>query len=182
MEAAFAWIGRLAEFFGAFFPRLLIVKSSHRAVKYVFGKRVVLLEPGIHCYWPIVTEVEIVPVVRQVLDLTAHILETSDGIPVVSGGLVCYEIDDAEVFLADNENAYESIDDVATAAIRDVVISGKYEDLRKGGRRFDRRLTNRVQRLLRPFGVSVEYARLNDFARVRPVHLSGGLTNQVTNH
>jgi len=179
MEAAFAWIGKLAEFFGALFPRLLIVKSSHRTVKYVRGKNRVLLEPGVHFYWPVVTEIESCAVVRQVLVLKTHVLETEDGVTVVVGGLVVYEIDDAETFLADNENAYDTIDDVATAAIRKVVISSKLDELRQGRAKLDARLTREIQKLLRDFGVTVEYARLTDFARVRAYHLSGGPLTQV---
>lgn len=182
MEAAFAWIGKLAEFFGSFFPRLLIVKSSHRAVKYVFGSKRVLLEPGVHLYWPIVTEIEACAVVRQVLPLNAQLLETEDGVTVLADGLVVYEIDDAETFLADNENAYETIDDVATAAIRKVVTSSQYEALRRGGRKLDGQLTREIQKLLRDFGVKVEYARLTSFAKVRALHLSGGPLTTVENH
>ena len=179
MQTAFAWVGKLAEFFGSFFPRLLIVKTSHRAVKYVYGKRVVLLEPGVHCYWPIVTEVETTAVVRQVLNLQSQILETRDGHTVVAGGLLVYEIDDAETFLAENENAFESLDDVATAAIRKVVVGADLSELREGRAKLDGRLTRETQKFLRAFGVAVEYARLTDFARVRAYHLSGGPMSTV---
>lgn len=182
MAAAFSWLGELMQWFGSFFPRLLIVKSSHRAVKYVFGSKRVLLEPGVHLYWPIVTEIEVCAVVRQVLNLQSQILETKDGHTVVAGGLLVYEIDDAETFLAENENAYESIDDVATAAIRKVVVATTLEELREGRAKLDGRLTRETQKLLRAFGVSVEYARLTDFARVRAYHLSGGPLTNVENH
>lgn len=182
MEAAFAWLGRLAEFFGSFFPRLLIVKSSHRAVKYVFGRKRVLLPPGVHVYWPIVTEVEMCAVVRQVLNLPTQLLETKDGHTVAVGGLVVYEIDDALTFLADNENAYEAIDDVATGAIRKVIVNTILQELRAGRAKLDGRLSRETQKLLSDFGVRVLYARLTDFARVRALHLSGGPLATVEQH
>jgi len=177
---AFAWLGKLVEFFGSFFPRLLIVKSSHRSVKYVHGKARVLLMPGVHCYWPIVTEVEHCCVVRQVLDLKSQILETKDGHTVVAAGLVVYEIHDAETFLADNENGFDSIADIACAAIRKVVVRSTMEQLRAGSSVLDMRLTRETQKLLDAFGVNVEYARLTDFAKVRALHLSGGPLSTVT--
>ena len=182
MEAAFAWIGEIAKFFGQLLPRLTIIKSSHRSVKYVCGKHRKLLLPGLHVYWPIVTDIETCAVVRQVLNLQSQILETKDGVTVVAGGLVVYEIDDAETFLADNENAYETIDDVATAAIRKVVVSATLDELRAGRSKLDSRLTRETQKLLSDFGVKVEYARLTDFARVRAFHLSGGPLSHVENH
>lgn len=182
MGAAFAWIGEIAKFFGSFFPRLLIVKSSHRAVKYVCGHKRVLLQPGVHVYWPIVTEIEVCAVVRQVLNLPTQLLETEDGHTVAVGGLIVYEIVDAETFLADNENAYEALDDVATGAIRKVIVSTKLQELRSGRAKLDGRLTRETQKLLSDFGVRVMYARLTDFARVRALHLSGGPLATVEQH
>lgn len=182
METAFAWIGEIARFIGAFIPRLVIIMVSHRGVKYVRGKHAVLIEPGLHLYWPLTTELETCAVVRQVLNLQSQILETSDGHTVVAAGLVVYEIDDALAFLAENENPYESIDDVATAAIRRVVISLPLNELRKGRAALDNRLTRETQKLLADFGVRVLYARLTDFARVRAFHLSGGSLTNVDIH
>lgn len=182
MESAFAWIGKIAEFFGSLFPRLLIVKSSHCAVKYVHGYKRVLLEPGLHLYWPLVTEYEICAVVRQIVALASQVLETKDGVTVLVDGLVVYEIDDAETFLADNENAYQSIDDVASAAVRKVIISLTYAEIRAGRARLDGRLTRATQTALRPFGVDVEYVRLTNFAKTRVLHVSGGPLTTVENH
>lgn len=182
MSAAFAWIGKIAEFFGSFFPRIVVVQTTHRSVKYVFGWKVVLLNPGVHLYWPIVTSIETCAVVRQVLNLKSQILETKDGETVVAGGLLVYEIEDAVIFLADNENAYETIDDVATAAIRKVVVAATLQDLRANRARVDERITRETQKLLSAFGVKVEYARLTDFAKVRAYHLSGGPLTHVETH
>jgi regulator of protease activity HflC (stomatin/prohibitin superfamily) len=151
-------------------------------VKYVFGSRCVLLKPGVHLYWPIVTEIEICAVVRQVLPVKTQVLETQDGETVVASGLIVYEITDALTFLADNENAFETLDDVATAAIRKVVVGTSHRELVAGRAKLDNRLTAETQRLLSTFGVRVEYARLTDFARVEAYHLSGGPLVTVENH
>lgn len=182
METAFSWIGEIARFFGSLLPRLLIVKSSHAAVKYVHGSNAVLLEPGLHIYWPFVTEIEMCAVVRQISTLQSQILETQDGVTVLVDGLVCYTIDDALAFLAENENAYDTIDDVATAAIRKVIVSSNFQELRDGGKRVDTRLTRETQKMLRCFGVGVEYTRLTNFARSRVLHLSGGPMTHVETH
>jgi len=182
METAFAWIGQIAEFFGSFFPRILIVKSSHRAVKYVYGRRRVLCRPGIHFYWPLVTEYETCAVVRQVQELGSQLLETRDEHTIMVAGVVVYEIDDALTFLADNENPYEGVRDVCSAAIRKVVILNDYARLKAGRASLDTKLAQEMQKLLSPFGVRVLYARLTDMAPVRPIHLSGGLAPGFSPH
>lgn len=174
IETAFGWIGEIASFVGRMLPRLLIVKWSHRAVKYVRGSNVVALEPGLHIYWPLVTEIETCAVVLQVLNLPTQLLETADGAPVAASGVVEYTVDDPIQYLAECENAYEAITNVATAAIRRVVNSLPYAQLQAGGSDLDRKLTGATQRLLGDFGVHVKKTRLSDFARVRPIHITGG--------
>lgn len=173
IESALGWIGELAHFLGSLFPRLVIVKSSHRCLKYVHGKRLVLLEPGIWAYWPLVTELEWCSVVRQVLVHQPHLMETRDGHPVVVAGVTAYTVSDPIKYLSENEDPYSVADDVAAAAIRQVVAGEDLDVLRQGLEETDARLTAASRRLLRPFGVRVEYTRLTDLGRTRPVHLSG---------
>lgn len=174
IESALGWIGEIARFVGSLFPRLLIVQASHRGVKYVWGRRVVELPPGPHVFWPLVTPVELCAVVRQTLDLPAQLLETAEGQVVVASGAIEYEIRDVVAFLAEAENGYDSIRLVATGAVRDVVTDCTLEELRGDREMLDRLLTGHVQDDLAPYGVRVLRARLSDFARVRPIHLTGG--------
>lgn len=172
IEQAFGWLGEIARFVGSLIPRLLVVQKSHRAVKYVHGKNVVLLEPGLHVYWPLVTPVEMCAVVRQVINLPTQLLETRDGTPVAAGGVIEYEIKDAVRFLAELENGYEAIAAVALASVRQVITASVHGDEPE---LLDEELTVAVKRDLRSYGVRVRRARLSDLARVRPVHLTGGL-------
>jgi regulator of protease activity HflC (stomatin/prohibitin superfamily) len=175
LSAAFGWLDQLAQFVGALFPRLLVVKTSDRVLKYVRGRTQVLLEPGLHVYWPLVTELEACCVVRQVVVHKPHVLETADGVQVIAAGITSYRIVDPVQFLAENEDPYSTIDDVVAAAIRQVVVSRDYDVLGDALPETDAELTAASRRLLRPFGVRVEHTRLTDFARTRTVHLTGGV-------
>lgn len=174
MEHAFAWIGKFAEFIASWLPRLLVVQATHRAVKYVNGWKVVELKPGRHIYWPIMTPIETCAVVRQVLNLPTQILETKDGVPVAAGVVIEYTIENAVRFLAECENGYEAVGNIAMAALRQIVISHNYEDLRGDGHELDTLLTRATQGYLTAYGVRVKKTRLSDCARVRPLHITGG--------
>lgn len=175
IDSALGWIGQLAHYLGSLVPRLLIVQSSHRAVKYVWGRTPLELGPGPHVYWPVATPVESCAVVRQVLDLPTQLLETADGRTVVASGVIEYEITDALAFLAETENGYDSIRLVATAAVRNLVMDSTREELGASDADVaERLLTSAVQEDLEPYGVRVLRARLSDFAAVRAVHLTGG--------
>ena len=173
MEQAFAWIGKFAEFIASLLPRLLVVQATHRAVKYVNGHRVVELQPGRHIYWPIMTPIETCAVVRQVLNLPTQILETSDGVPVAAGVVIEYTIENAVRFLSECENGYEAVGNMATAALREIVTAHAYEELRTD-KDLDTALTRATQGYLTPYGVRVRKARLSDCARVRPLHITSG--------
>jgi regulator of protease activity HflC (stomatin/prohibitin superfamily) len=169
----FSQLGELLSWLAAWFPRLLILKSSEAGVKYVHGWRVVPLGPGLHLFWPLVTVVQKTAIVRQLLNLTTQTLVTEDGKVVNVSGLVVYRITDVVKFLAENENSFESIDDAATGAIARVVVSKGFEELRQGRAAIEKRLTTECQKVLEDFGVEVEYARLSDFAPTRVLNLAG---------
>ena len=83
METAFAWLGEIMNWFGKWFPRLLIVRSTHAGVRFRHGKKPEALMPGLRVYWPLVTEVDIIPTARQTHNLPTQALMTSDGKKVV---------------------------------------------------------------------------------------------------
>jgi regulator of protease activity HflC (stomatin/prohibitin superfamily) len=173
IESALSWLGDLARFLGSTFPRLLVVQSSHRAVKYKNGHTPILLAPGRHLYWPLMSPIEYCPVVRQVISIPTQLLETADDQTVAASGVLEFEIQDAILFLAQTESGWEAVRAVGSAAIRRVVMKQERAALCDAPEAIDLRLTRQAQRWLQAYGVKVLRLRLADFARVRAVHLSG---------
>lgn len=174
IDSALGWIGQLAEFLGAWFPRLLVVQSSHRAVKYKNGHTPVLLEPGRHVYWPIMSPIESCAVVPQVDDMPTQLLETSDAVAVAVGAVAEFEVTDPVAFLAKTQNGFAVVRMMVAACVRDVVIATAYDDVTADAAALNRRLTREARRALRPYGVLIRRVRLTDYAKVRPIHLTGG--------
>ena len=96
MESAFAWLNTLVQTFYRFFPHILIVRATHAGVKWAWGSRIKTLGPGLHVYWPLTTEVEVIVTARQTLTIPDQVLATKDGKKVVVKTLVVYKIRDAE--------------------------------------------------------------------------------------
>tara|TARA_Y100000034_G_C6713375_1_gene315233 strand:- start:140 stop:691 length:552 start_codon:yes stop_codon:yes gene_type:complete len=177
MSEAFAWIGQLIEWFASLIPHLLVVRKTDRAIKFVKGHTVKVCEPGIHVYWPVVTDIQPVNVMRQKIDLEVQTLMTKDEKTVLVDGLIMFTIADVEKYLVDNYDAEESIVDVAMTALRKVVISSTLEDIQAGRAKIDNNLKTQTERLLEDFGVDVEFVRLKSFAPTRVFSLTGtGLT------
>ena len=115
----------------SFIPRFTVVRKTDRGVKFVRGKKVKVLEPGLRWYWPLVTEIEVVNVQRQVLKLPVQTLYTSDEKTVIAGGVVVYSIEDIYKYLVENYDAEDSIAEVAAACLRDIVISKTVKEIQR---------------------------------------------------
>ena len=168
MEAAFAWIGQLANWLAAWIPHLRICRATHGGVKFVGGKHVRVIKPGLFVYWPCVTEIEMIPVVRQSLNLPPQRLVTKDGIVIYINLTVIYTIEDVKKALVDSYNHDDSAEDVALEATTKVVIRKTFAELREGllGNIRDE-ITRAARTALRPFGLYVEKCRVSDFAQTR---------------
>ena len=171
---ALAWIGQAAEWFGRFIPRWVILNPSEGAVKFVRGKRVVVLEAGIHWYWPAMTEFLSYPTARQSEKLQAQNMSTADVKTIIVGGMLVSKIDDLGKLLPCLHNAEEAMKDIALTAVHDVCSDMTWEALlaehRKGT--LDTKLRNAAQKQLAEYGVRVVKLMLTDLAPCRVLKLS----------
>jgi regulator of protease activity HflC (stomatin/prohibitin superfamily) len=178
MDSALGWIGELVAWIANWIPQLFHVKITEKAIKYIKDKAR-LVEPGIHVYWPITTQVETYPVVRQVMELPNQTVvckdETSPGgtTNVVVGGVVIYSITDLYMFMVDNYDAADSMSEAAQTGIRKAVLAESVQSINAGRAAIDHRLTREVQNVVKTFGVEVETARLTTFAPTQVLSLLG---------
>jgi len=164
MDAAFAWLSELVNWFGKFFPRLKIVRKTHEGIAFVHGYRTKHLLPGLVWWWPLVTEIVVIPVVRQLSHLAPQTLCTKDGRTVVCGGIIIYLVTDIEQYLVNNEDAAEAIAEISLAVVRSVVVTHTFSEIQEKRVDIDAILTMEASRALKDFGVTVVNMRLSDFA------------------
>ena len=173
MDSALGWIGSLIEWFGQLFPRWVIVSPPMGALKFVGGKRVVALGPGVHWYWPVRTEFKEWPLARQAVDLRAQTICTSDDKTIVIGGMVVYEVKDLEQLLAHTYDPEETVREISLSAFHDVCGAHSWESL-KGAQRsgaLDRDLRREVKKGLDAYGVTVLKTMLTDLAPCKVIKL-----------
>ena len=168
MNSAFQWLSDLIRWLGKLVPRIIIVLTTHAGVKWVRGKYPKLLEPGLHFYWPIVTEVTVYPQVRQTANLPCQLLMTSDSKTVMVGGIVVYDVKDMLRALTKTYELDETIRDLSLVAIKKVVISRTLDELRTQQESIDEALTRTLSdQLARQFGIRVIAFYLSDFTVCR---------------
>lgn len=172
----FEWLNDIVRGLLTLVPRLHLVRSTHRSVLFRYGKHFEL-RPGIHCYWPITTEIVTTPVVRQTLNLTYQSLVARDGESVVLAVTVVYEISDVVAALTTTDNIVDTIQDISHAAVKRVVAVCSADELQKGrteqGKSIDRLLRQRLQTDLASYGVNVRGGFIAEFAKPYFVRLMG---------
>ncbi len=168
MDTAFAWIGYLMDWLGRWIPRLLIIRQTHAGVKFVGGSRVIELKSGIHFYWPLVTDVEVMPVARQTHNLTTQVLMTADKQTVAIGAVVIYKISNIVDALSNNYDISDTIGDVTQMAVMKVVSTRLLAELQgELSGKVENDLSIEVRKRLKHFGVEVERCGISDFSVCR---------------
>lgn len=172
MENAFSWLGEIIRWVGAFIPRLLIVRATERGVKWVHGKHVKAMQPGLHFYWPVVTEYTIRVVARQTLNMPAQTLITKDKKQVVVAGMVVYNVND--IVKAIGEQSWDvdnTVGDLTQAAIVGVVTNTNFDELSKLDDQIIDKLTDATRKKLKKFGVYIEKCFLTDFCTTQVIRI-----------
>lgn len=171
------WLNTFAHWIASWVPRWHLVRKREKLVKFRPFSKVLVYEPRpgralrVVFYWPAFTEVLPVFVGRQTLSLPPQTLTTKDGVPVVATGVVVFTIEDVERYLVENWDSDEAIAEVAGAALRKAIISKTFEEIQAGRADIDNAISREVTKLVDPFGVKVEYARLVSFAKARVLNL-----------
>lgn len=174
MSGALGWFGELMYWFARFFPRLQIVTATHGMVKFVRGKRPVYKGPGLHFYWPLVTEAEVWPIVRQTAVLPSKPLRTSDAKTIEVEVVLKYSVKDLLRLIVENHDPDSVVQDVAMTAVMEMISSNTLEAMSgESYKRFATDLTQHVRLRLAPLGIRTETVRLAKLTATRSITHSG---------
>lgn len=168
-------LGEFVRYLGEWIPRPRIVRLTDGGVRFWFGRWASVVRPGWRLEWPAFMELEIVPVVRQVTQLTPQTLFTKDSKPVIAGAVIVWSIEDVRKYLVENYEAEDSVTEVAGYAVRDAIVGKTLDQIQEtdGRSSIDRSLLAEASKALAKFGVKVETMRLTDFAPARVLNLVG---------
>jgi regulator of protease activity HflC (stomatin/prohibitin superfamily) len=156
---------------------------AKRVIRYIpFTKkkhswcRTVTLSPGIHWYWPKTTEIEVLPIERQTLDLPVQTLWTSDLQNVSVRAEVVFVIEDIRLAVCKTFDFQQTIQDVAQLAVVEVVASKSSEELALAMRNTHLidELTDKLRLKLKSYGVGVGRAFLVEFTKSTAIRVYGG--------
>lgn len=155
-------------------PRWQLLRSTEAAVRFGRTGNKTFKGPKLIWWLPCLQDLEIVPVVRQVIDLEPQTLMTADEQTVIAGGVVVYRITDVEKYLVENWDAEQSIQEVACAALREAIVGKKVPEIQENDRKkVDNDLTRKAKDHLEEFGADVERMRLTSFSKAQIINYVG---------
>lgn len=168
----FETIADILRSIGKLIPRLILIRKTEKGIKFMIGGRVREVKPGLVIYWPLITDLEIVAVVRQTLNLPYLTLMTKDKVSVVASGVIVYSIIDTEKYLVENYDAEAAISEVGSASLRDVIVTKTLADIQENNRNTtENALIREAKDAFASFGIEVEYVRLTDFSTARILNI-----------
>jgi len=180
MEAAFAWIGDIIQWFGQWFPRWAIVDTTQGWIKWVGGSKVRTGKHGIVWWWPARTKLLILPIVRDSINCKSQTITLQSGETIFIELVVIYEIGDIEKLAANTAEPIATIADLTMGAGLYVVEGYEsWGEMQKQSIRqprardseFYRALKIEVQKALEPYGVTVLNVFLQNKAKCRVLKL-----------
>lgn len=174
MESALAWIGHIAEWFGQFIPRRVVLDTTEGAVHFRHGKDPIYRAPGIHWWWPWNSKFSIFPIVRQTVSIETQTMVSLDKKTFIASGTLTYSVTDLLVLLTTTHDADTAVAEIASTTLSDVLPSMDWDKLldeqRKGT--IKTKLKNGAQKELDEYGVKVIRFKLNTLAPCRVLKVS----------
>lgn len=170
MTTALSLLGEILGTFLALVPRILVIRATHGGVKWKRGKVVKEIKSGLNIYWPLITEVEVIPTARQTLNLVTQVVTTKDNRKVSIGTVVVYRIKDViQAIGRINWDVDATVNDITQAAIVSSIAGHEFNKLLSmvAVGELNNLLTEVTRKELDEFGVFVFFCKLTDFSECR---------------
>ena len=137
--------------------------------------KTVTLGPGIHWYWPKTTEIDVLPVERQTLDLPVQTVWTADLQNVSVRGEVVFVVEDIRLAVCKTFDFQQTIQDVAQFVVVSVVSGKSVAELAESmrGDQLTIQFTELLSAELNSYGVGVERAFFADFTKCSAIRVYG---------
>ena len=161
------FLQKMFEFLTRWLPRYRIVPATHGGVAFVRGKHKREIRPGLCWYWPVWTELTVMPLAAQVLNLQNQALVMRRGkqpVSVVVGAILEYEVRDPVKAFGERYNLDDSIKNLALMAVKETFWNRPLTTIVGNLDGFEAKLKRALSGKLRRYGVRVLSVGLSDFA------------------
>jgi regulator of protease activity HflC (stomatin/prohibitin superfamily) len=119
--SAFSWLGDFGGGLIQFLPRRTIICTNQAGVLWRFGRNPKKLAPGWYLWWPLISELEIVSVAIETVDISPQSIKTSDGKSVGVSGWLSYRVTSPLVVVVEFGEYENTLQETAAGCVASVV-------------------------------------------------------------
>jgi len=152
---------------------LLVVSDYEGGVVLRFGRYNREITPGLNWKIPLADNAIITSTVTTTMALRPQTLTTKDDLTIVLSAIVKYHISDVRAYLLDIWDSADVLNDLTLGAIREIVASVNYEDLR--GNLIEEEVLKTIKEEACRYGVDIHKVTFSDLGKVRSLRL---ITNE----
>jgi len=152
---------------------LLVVSDFEGGVILRFGRFHREIAPGLHWKLPLADNAIVTSTVTTTMALRPQTLTTRDDLTIVVSAIVKYHISDVRAYLLDIWDSADVINDLTLGAIRQIVASVNYADLR--GHVIEEEVLNQIKDDACRYGVDIHKVTFADLGKVKSLRL---ITNE----
>jgi len=152
---------------------LLVVSDYEGGVVLRFGRYNREITPGLNWKIPLADNAIITSTVITTMALRPQTLTTKDDLTIVLSAIVKYHISDVRAYLLDIWDSADVLNDLTLGAIREIIASVNYEDLR--GSLIEEEVLKTIKDEASRYGVDIHKVTFSDLGKVRSLRL---ITNE----
>ena len=164
----------IADFWNILRP-VVVVDDFEGGVILRFGRYHREIRPGLHWKFPLIDNAMVTSVVTTTMALPPQTLTTRDDQTIVLSAIVKYDISDVRTYLLDIWDSADVINDLTLGAIREVVASIDYAELR--GNQIEEQVLNTIRDEASRYGVNIHKVTFSDLGKVHSIRL---ITNELS--
>ena len=169
MDKVLGWIGEIFQTLLKMIPWLVVVRATHKGVMFSWGKNVRKWEPGVHWYWPIVSNYTLYTVVRQTQLIQPKITMTADLQTVIVGACITYHIEDIVKVLTTVADLASDVVERAIPVLLELIANKTLQEIQANRRGFNDHLTTESQIRLADLGISIHEVVVTELSTSRSI-------------
>lgn len=173
----FGWFSDFVYWAASWLPRPAQVDVTEGAVLFTRGQEPKVCKHGLVWWVPALQRLEQYSVLQDAYEFRPVFLVTKDGKAVAVGFSLLWSIEDILLACTTCDDFQSIVKEMGESLLPELVVGHTYEELlsslRPEGRAwsFNRQLTSSAQALLKPYGLRVHSARINNVAPCRVVRV-----------
>jgi regulator of protease activity HflC (stomatin/prohibitin superfamily) len=152
---------------------VIVVSDFEGGVILRFGRFNREIKPGLHWKFPLADNAMVTSTVITTMALRPQTLTTRDDLTIVLSAIVKYHISDVRTYLLDIWDSADVLNDLTLGAIRKIVASVNYKDLR--GDLIEAEVLKTIKNEASRYGVDIHKVTFSDLGKVKSLRL---ITNE----